>query len=76
MKNGKCPKCGSTNIHSKRGGLGYSNSSSIYIYLPQSQPTSPVEYVCTSCGYVEMYIVEAARLAEIDKAWPKVPPKA
>jgi len=75
MKSGKCPKCGSTNVHYKRGGLGFSNSSSIYVYLPQSQPTSPMEYVCTSCGYTEIYIVEAARLAEIDKAWPKVPPK-
>jgi len=38
------------------------------------QPTGYTTYVCATCGYFENYM-SASGLAEIAKAWPKVPVK-
>lgn len=73
MKNGKCPKCGSgevfrgTDIPAKSGPFG---SNSIPVSLLSIAALN--NYVCGSCGYVESYIAEAAKLQEISKKWPRV----
>ena len=73
MKQGKCPRCGSEEVHSgvevlpKSGPFG-SNSIPISIVSIAALDN----YVCTDCGYLERYISYAEKLKEIVKKWPKV----
>ncbi len=73
MKQGKCPRCGSVEVHSgvevlpKSGPFG-SNSIPISIVSIAALDN----YVCTDCGYLERYIADAEKLKEIVKKWPKV----
>ena len=73
MKQGKCPRCGSEEVHSgvevlpKSGPFG-SNSIPISIVSIAALDN----YVCTDCGYLERYISDAEKLKEIVKKWPKV----
>ncbi|MDL2275384.1 hypothetical protein LJC22_04580 [Desulfosarcina sp. OttesenSCG-928-G10] len=75
MKQGKCPKCGSTAICCAadlplKGGPFGSNS------IPVSLTTLAAldNYVCTACGLVEHYIADAAMLNKIADKWASVPP--
>ena len=78
MKNGICPKCGSTDVRSgeflaKKGRLdcgqshprNHQGSATIAAWLDN--------YVCARCGYVESYIADPKKLAEIAERWPAVP---
>jgi predicted nucleic-acid-binding Zn-ribbon protein len=73
VKQGKCPRCGSVEVHSgvevlpKSGPFG-SNSIPISIVSIAALDN----YVCTDCGYLERYIADAEKLKEIVKKWPKV----
>lgn len=73
MKNGKCPKCGSTQIYSgsdlplKGGPFG---SNSIPVSLTSMAPLD--NYVCTACGLVESYVAEKEKLEEIARKWSQV----
>ena len=73
MKQGKCPRCGSEEVHSgvevlpKSGPFG-SNSIPISIVSIAALDN----YVCTDCGYLERYISDAEKLKEIVQKWPKV----
>jgi len=77
MKNGLCPKCGSTDIRSgeflaeKEGGYT-GNRIPVTIALLNSAAWLD-NYVCARCGYVESYIADPKRLAEIAERWPAVP---
>ena len=70
MKQGKCPKCGSTNIFSavdlplKSGPFG-SNSIPVSILSIAALDN----WVCTDCGYLESYIAEKDKLKEIAENW-------
>ncbi len=73
MKSGICPKCSSDEVYSgadiplKKGPFA---SNSIPVSL--SSVAARDNYVCISCGYVESYIGEADRLAEIARKWVRV----
>jgi len=73
VKQGKCPRCESEEVHSgvevlpKSGPFG-SNSIPISIVSIAALDN----YVCTDCGYLERYIADAEKLKEIVKKWPKV----
>ncbi len=73
MKTGKCPKCGSDDVHSgthlfpKTGPFA---SNSIPISLLSMAALD--NYVCVKCGYVERYVSGAEKLKEIAESWPKV----
>jgi predicted nucleic-acid-binding Zn-ribbon protein len=75
MKNGTCPKCGSSEIYSGKhiplkSGPFYSNA------IPISLLTvAPLDnYVCVGCGLVESYIADSARIEDVAKLWEKVEP--
>ncbi len=64
MKSGKCPKCGSSEIyrvhaHNQRSALN----------LAMFKYARLDDYVCTSCGYVESYIADKAKLEDIKQLW-------
>lgn len=77
MKQGKCPKCGSSQIYCstdlplKSGPFG---SNSIPISLASLAALD--NYACTACGYVEHYIADTAMLTKIAGKWTPVPPPA
>ena len=73
MKTGTCPKCASETVYSgasiplKKGPFG---SNSIPISLTSVAALD--NYVCAECGYVESYVSNAERLAEISEKWVHV----
>ena len=73
MKEGKCPKCGSTDIHSGADILlksGPFNCNTIPISMTSVAALD--NYVCTQCGLVERYVAEPSKLKEIARKWPRV----
>ena len=70
MKTGICPKCNSEDVYSgatiplKKGPFG---SNSIPVGLTSIAALD--NYVCGKCGYVESYIGETEKLAEIADKW-------
>lgn len=77
MKQGKCPKCGSTKIYSavdlplKSGPFG---SNSIPISLTAMAALD--NYVCVDCGLVESYVADEYMLKKISKKWKAVDERA
>ena len=69
MKNGKCPKCDSSNVYFKEYALDVVNL--------DGRQTPYVNYVCTDCGYFETYITDKNALSKIpvkaekSKDWKK-----
>ena len=76
LKTGICPKCNSDKVFSgaeiplKKGPFG---SNSIPIGLTSIAALD--NYVCGECGYVERYISDRTKLAEIARKWDKVEPE-
>jgi len=76
VKTGKCPKCSSHEVFSgagvslKKGPFG---SNSIPIGLTSIAALD--NFVCVECGYVESYISDPDKLAEISRKWDKVDPE-
>lgn len=73
MKDGKCPKCGSTNVYVaddlplKSGPFG---SNAIPVSLTVMAALD--NYVCVDCGLVEHYVAEERMLKKIAKRWDRV----
>ena len=73
MKQGKCPKCGSTNIYTtgdlpfKSGPFG---SNSIPVTLTAIAALD--NYVCVDCGLVERYVADKSMLNRIADKWNAV----
>ena len=73
MKQGKCPKCGSTNIYGsadlplKSGPFG---SNSIPVSLTAMAALD--NYVCVDCGLVESYVADDRMLKKISEKWKAV----
>ncbi len=73
MKDGKCPKCGSTEVYCGADvypKTGPFTSNTIPISLTSIAALD--NYVCTDCGYVEHFISETGKLKEIFIKWRKV----
>ena len=62
MKNGKCPKCGNTDILAVKRptftGTAAGNILGEYIPLGFGKGASIQHYVCMECGYLEHYVVD------------------
>ena len=76
MKDGKCPKCGSNTVFTKRGGISYGGARGVYVYISSEWATAATQnvdhYMCTTCGYFEAYVEDRARLDAVAKDWKKV----
>ena len=73
MKTGKCPKCGSSSVYTRRNGIG-EDSGARYIHgLSFVTTVTPVDtFLCTECGYFEHYIADRDRLCEVPEKWDEV----
>jgi hypothetical protein len=78
MKDGKCPKCSSTNIYTNRRGIDWGSKSQwleIWFGTPDSRINAWADfdsYVCIDCGYFENYILDREALSEIQTKWKKI----
>ena len=73
MKNGKCPKCGSTSVYCGdkvplKGGPFGSNSIPVTLVSIASLDN----YVCTDCGFLESYVAGRGKLEEITEKWRSI----
>jgi predicted nucleic-acid-binding Zn-ribbon protein len=71
MKNGICPKCGSTEIHTKADAFSFGVGA---VALPISlfSTAQVIPYVCVQCGYLEMYVDEPKQRRGLAAKWPKL----
>jgi predicted nucleic-acid-binding Zn-ribbon protein len=73
MRQGVCSRCGSqevyvaTQLSNKRG-----NNDSNTIPINMLFTASLDNYVCTTCGYVESYILDTVALGRIADTWKRV----
>lgn len=76
MKNGRCPKCGSTNVYIQTNGIMWENQAGVYVKgMGLIAKPHPVDtYVCVDCGYFEHYLTEREFLPKIaaSNKWSKV----
>lgn len=72
MKNGTCPKCGSSEVHAGTEVFpksGPFTCNAIPIGLTAMAPLD--NYVCVACGYVESYVAREEDIASIRRKWPR-----
>lgn len=72
MKNGKCPKCRSTEIYFQknafmRGGGMQGNR----LVLSFGSTAALDNYVCGQCGYTEKYLSGAADIGKVRAKWKR-----
>ena len=73
MKNGTCPKCGSSTVHTRVSGLSFGNMDRVFIDGDKMhEPSTYTTYVCVTCGYFENYLA-ATYLPAVVEQWAKVP---
>ena len=71
MKSGLCPKCRTPTVYRKRDGIGQGEG--VYVRTSWATRASPVEcYICTRCGYFEMYVADEKKMSEVTSTWEKV----
>ena len=69
MKSGKCPKCGSTEVYTKKD--GFQVDLSIGLRFGNVKQGRFEDYLCMGCGYSERYLTNLAELTELPKHWTK-----
>jgi predicted nucleic-acid-binding Zn-ribbon protein len=72
VEKGVCPKCGSSEVYRRRGGMASSHG--VFLLLSLLRYLEIDTYVCTNCGYIENYTADKYRLPEIvcNKKWEHV----
>jgi hypothetical protein len=81
MRQGICDKCGARTVRAGRNGI---TSESITSFRPNLEPGfrgiarphrgEAWQFVCTSCGYLEWHVLDAATLDFIAQNWAPVTP--
>ncbi len=73
MRSGLCPKCRTPTVYRKTDGIGLGGSRGVHVRTSWATAASPAEcYICTRCGYFEMYVLDDAKMAEVTSTWEKV----
>ena len=72
MKNGKCPKCHSSEIYKRPTFPPHSNLAFGNLAIGFFTKLRFHIYACTHCGYLEAYITDKEDLKEIEEKWDKV----
>ena len=72
MKSGKCPKCGSPNVHHEMNGIYVPNTLGTFIRTADGNVGSRThDYICADCGYIERYVADDRKLQDVAKVWEK-----
>ena len=67
MKNGVCSKCGANDVH-----LVPQTAVEVSIAISWMSTANIDYYVCTGCGYVELFVKDKPLLPKIAEKYPKV----
>lgn len=67
MKDGVCPKCAAREVR-----LFKNTGAELSINVGFFGAASVVYYICTSCGYIELFVDDKANLPKIAEKYPKV----
>lgn len=67
MKNGICPKCEAREVHLFTG-----TGAELSIRIGAFSAASVIYYICTSCGYVELFVENKEDLPRIEAKCPKI----
>jgi len=70
MKSGKCPKCNSPTVYTKRQGI--SSGDGFYLSVSGKAIKDIDHYLCTTCGYFETYVEDKPKLEAVARDWHKV----
>ena len=73
MKNGICPRCNSQTVHVRQDGILALANFSVDTGGFITTGCTTLAFVCTTCGYFEVYIHDGKKLQEVAQKWDKVP---
>ena len=72
MKNGKCPKCDSSDVYHQMNGIYIPKTLGTFIKTSSGNMGSTTDdYICTNCGYIERYVADKNKLADVARVWEK-----
>lgn len=83
MRRGTCPKCSATTVKAASNGLQLGEHPQAVLRthvepgfrgIRRNQPVDLWTYVCTTCGYVELHLLDPAGLAFVAENWAHVAP--
>jgi hypothetical protein len=75
MRDGVCPKCGSSAVYHGPVGpveTGWSFKDAAMLPMTLMHGAGLTNYVCTACGYLERYVDSPADRGTIAQNWEKV----
>jgi len=67
MKTGICPKCEARKVH-----IFKNTAAELSINLSFFGSAGLIYYICTNCGYIEMFVEDHKKLPQIAEKYPKV----
>jgi hypothetical protein len=86
MRRGICVKCGAATVRAAANGIDHGTAGVKAVLRPhlepgfrgvvQSQQADLWSFACTSCGYVEQYVLDPVGIAFIQQRWMPIPPPA
>ncbi len=72
MKNGTCPKCGSSNVFMNEKGIYWHDGMRVNTGSTNWGSPKYESYICTDCGFFENYIIDAKELTRVAQKWKRV----
>lgn len=67
MKDGICPKCNQKEVH-----FYLNTAAELSINLSFFGSAGLIYYICTNCGYLELFVEDKENLPKIAEKYPKV----
>ena len=82
MRNGRCVKCGAATVRAARNGISNQSTHTTMHAHMEGRPRGMVipfqgeawQFACTSCGYLEWWVLDPRTLEHIQSTWTPVPP--
>lgn len=82
MRNGTCVKCGTATVRAARNGIVIGELPNTALRpdlgpgfrgMVRTQPTDLWAFACTTCGYLELHVLDPVGLRYIEQSWTEVP---
>ena len=82
MRNGRCVKCGAATVRAARNGISSQSGHTTMFAHMEGRPRGMVvpfrgeawQFACTSCGYLEWWVLDPQTLGHIQSTWAPVTP--
>jgi len=73
MKDGKCPRCDSSNVYHETNGIYVPNTLGTFIRTADGNVGSVTDdHICADCGYIERYVADEQKLKDVARTWKRV----